>query len=185
MKRRVQFVGMAVLYVATWAGAAEPSRAGKAHELFARDAGTWDCEVKMFFKGPDAPAAEFKGVEVNRLLGGGLYMQTTFEYGMGQRGAFEGHSLMGYDPRTKRYVGTWVDNQTSVPSQVSGEYDENTKTLTVHSTVVDGRGRELKSKQVTTWLDDSRKRLKIFLVVEAAGKESQIKLMEMLGTKRK
>ncbi|MEX2142160.1 MAG: DUF1579 domain-containing protein [Pirellulales bacterium] len=164
---------------------AQANRPGKAHELLASEAGTWDCEVKMFFQGPGRPPTEFKGVEVNKLVSGGLYLQTSFTYPMGDRGEFEGHSLMGYDPRVKKYVGTWVDNFTSVPSPINGEYDEKSKTMTVRSTVVDGSGKELKSKNVTTWLDDSRKKFAAFLIVEAGGKETEVKLMEMTATKRK
>ena len=161
-----------------------PGKPGKAHELFARDAGTWDCDVKMFFAGPGMPPVESKGVEVNELVSGGLYMRTSLSYPMGDRGEFEGHSLIGYDPRINKYVGTWVDNFTSIPSQISGEYDENSKTLTVHRTVVDGRGNELKSKDVTTWTDDSKKNVAVFLIVKTGDKELEIKLMEMTATKR-
>jgi hypothetical protein len=78
----------------------------------------------MFFRGPDSPPAAFKGVEVNKLVSGDLYLQTSFKCPMGDRGEFEGHSLMGYDPRSKKYVGAWVDNFTSVPSQLTGEFNE-------------------------------------------------------------
>ncbi len=70
----------------------------KAHEFLARDAGKWDCDVKMFFEGPDAPPAAFKGEETNTLVSGDLYLQTAFTCQMGER-KFEGHSLLGYDPR--------------------------------------------------------------------------------------
>jgi hypothetical protein len=162
-----------------------PAKTDKPHELFSRDAGTWDCQVKMFFRGPAGPPVEFKGVEVNELVSGGLYQRTSFKYSMGNRGEFEGHALVGYDPRIQKYVGTWVDNRTTVPSRIEAEFDESEKTMTDRRTVVDGRGKEFKSKQITTWLDDSSKKLEIFMTVEADGKETDIKLMEMIATKRK
>jgi hypothetical protein len=176
----------AIAVVLPTSAVAQPTpKPGKPHELLASDAGTWDCEVKMFLRGPQAPPTEFKGVEVNKLVSGGLYLQSSFTYAMGNRGGFEGHSLMGYNPRTKKYVGTWVDNFTSVPSEIDGEYDEKSKTLTIHSTVVDGQGNEMKSKNTTTWLDDSKKQFAAFLIVEAEGKNMEVKLMEMTATKRK
>jgi hypothetical protein len=178
------FVGAAVAGIPSRAEAQNLVQPGKPHELLAREAGTWDCDIKMFFRGPAAPPAEFKGVEVNELVSGGLYLRTSFNYPMGNRGEFEGHALIGYDPRSKKYVGTWVDNHTTVPSQVQGEYDENSKTMTDRRTVVGGGGNEFKSKQVTTWLDDSNKKLEIFIIVEADGKDTEIKLMEMTATKR-
>jgi hypothetical protein len=54
-----------------------------------------------------------------------------------------------------------------------------------HRTVVGGNGNEFKSKQTTTWIDDSNKKLEIFIVVEADGKNMEVKLMEMTATKRK
>ncbi len=170
--------------ISTRASAQDLPKPGRAHALFARDAGTWDCDVKMFFQGPQGPPTESKGVEVNELVSGDLYMQSSFTGQMRDQ-RFEGHSLMGYDPRSKQYVGTWVDNFTSIPTQFKGEYDEQAKTLTVRSIVVDGSGQEIKQKQITTWLDESKKKWEIFMVVDADGKEVEIKLMEMTATKRK
>jgi hypothetical protein len=179
------FVALLAGLFPTFAAAQPTPKPGKPHELLARDAGTWDCDVKMFLGGPGAPASEFKGVEINKLVSGGLYLQSSFEFSMGDRGKFEGHSLMGYNPRTKRYVGTWVDNFTSVPSEINGEYDEKSKTLTITSTVVDTQGNEMKSKNTTKWLDDSKKEFAAFLLVNAGGQDMEIKLMEMTATKRK
>ncbi len=156
---------------------------GKPHQIFAQDAGTWDCNVKMFFQGPQGPPAEFQGVEVNKALCGGLYAQSSFTLPMGER-TFEGHGLMGFDPRTSEYEGTWVDNFTSVPSTLKGTFDESGKTMTLHSSVVDPAGNELKQKQVTTWLDASHKKFEIFLVLDQGGQNLDIKLMEMTSKKR-
>jgi hypothetical protein len=158
---------------------------GKPHAVLAQDAGTWDCVVKMYFGGPDAPPSEFKGVEENKLVSGNLYLLSTFRCTMGDRGDFEGHGLMGYDVRARKYTGTWVDNFTAAPSPMQGDYDEKTKTLTVHSAAVDAQGNEMKSRMVTTWRDDGTKQFTVYLVVEAGGKETLIKLMEMTGKKRR
>jgi hypothetical protein len=104
---------------------------------------------------------------------------------MGDLGEFEGHGLIGYDPRSKKYVGTWVDNFSAVPTQYQAEWDEGAKTMTAHSTVVDGNGQELKQKQVTTWVDESTKKFAVFLLVEAGGREMELKLMEMTARRRK
>ncbi len=180
-------VGMLVIFSAAHTNAqdAPMPKPGKAHEIFAKDAGIWDCDVKMYFAGPDMPPSEFKGQEVIELVSGGMYLQTTFTIKMGDAGDFEGHSLMGYDPRTKKYVGTWVDNFTSIPSALTGEYDEVAKTLTLHGTVVDEDGTELPSKQVITWTDDSNKKLDVFLIVDAGDQKLDVKLLEMTAKKRK
>lgn len=173
-----------LIHVAKIGAADDQQKPAKPQQLLARNAGTWDCDIKMFLKGPNTPPKNFKGIEDNKLVSGGKFLQTSFKYSMGPRREFEGHSLMGYDPRSKRYIGTWVDNMTSVPSQVSEEYDEASKTLTDHRTVVDGSGNETKSKLITTWHDDSTKKLEIFMVVRQGEKETDVKLMEIVATKR-
>jgi hypothetical protein len=160
-----------------------PSEPDKARELFARDAGTWDCAIKMYFRGPNSTPTEYKGVEVNQLLCEGRCVQTSFSYPMGRR-RFEGHALVGYDPRSKQFVGTWVDNFTSAPSIINASYDEAAKTTTEFRTAVDGSGQEVKNKQVTTWLDDATKKLEIYMLVTADGKETEVKLMESTAKKR-
>ncbi len=161
----------------------EPAKPGKPHALFARDAGIWDCQVKMYHKGPKAPPTISKGVESVELVSDGLYARSTFTFNdRGRR--FEGHSLVGYDPRSKEYVGVWVDNYTTIPSQTRGVYDETKKTLTVHSTAVDGEGNELQTRQVTRYIDDFTKTLEIALIVEVNKRKIRIKLTEVIAKKR-
>ncbi|QDU36854.1 hypothetical protein Mal4_11540 [Maioricimonas rarisocia] len=157
---------------------------GDAHEILARDAGTWDCTLRMYLQGPDGEPTEYKGTEVNRLVSGDLYLRTRFTAKMGDR-KFEGHGLMGYDPRSEKYTGTWVDNFSVIPSRFSGTYDAESKTLTIYNTVVhDESGAEFKQKQVTVWEDDSHKEFTIYLVVESDGKTQDVKLMEMTAVKK-
>jgi uncharacterized protein DUF1579 len=181
----VAVVSIGLLCVTKCVAAEDQSKPAKAKDLLARNAGTWDCEIKMFFKGPKAPPTIIKGVEENKLVAGGKFLQTSFRYPMGRRGEFEGHGLTGYDSRSNRIVGTWVDSMTSVPSRVNEEFDEKTNTLTDHRTVIDGAGNEMQSKHVITWLDNSTKKHEIFMVASAGGKDTEIKLLEMTATKRK
>ncbi len=176
-----------VVSVATIANGQESaeSKPGKAHQVLAKHVGTWECDVKMFFQGPNAPPSEFKGVEVNRLVSGDMYLQSSFNCPMGDRGDFEGHSLMGYDHRIKKYIGMSVNSFTTVPTQLKGNYNKDANTFTVYSTSVDGSGKELKSKHITTWLDESTKKLEVFLLVDAGGKQTNVKLMEIMSLKRK
>jgi hypothetical protein len=123
---------------------------------------------------------EYKGVEVNELVGGGLYLKTSFTFKMGGQSQFEGHALMGFDPGAKKYVGTWVDNFTTVPRRIEADYDAAAKTLTDRSIVAG-----MKTKQITTWSSDTQKKSEIFMLIDAGGKETEVKLMEIAATKRK
>lgn len=154
------------------------------YQLYKNNAGTWDAVIKMYFNGPAKPAIESRGVEVNEVVGGGKAARTTFKYKM-KNMAFEGHGLIGYDPRSKECFGLWVDNFTTIPSQRRGHYDADKKTLTMTGVVVDGALNEIKQKQVTTYIDDETKTLTIYMVVEDGGKTSDVKLMEMTAKKRR
>jgi hypothetical protein len=166
-----------------WAQESSSQKPTDPYKVLAADAGTWDAAVKMYFQGPNGPATESSGIETSELVSGGKYSRTTFKYKMRNR-EFEGHGLIGYDPRSKKYVGTWVDNFTTIPSQIQGTYDSTAKTLTIHNTVADPSGSGIKTKQVTTFVDDKTKRLEIFMIVEDGGKTQEIKLMQMTAKKR-
>ncbi|MCI0538938.1 MAG: DUF1579 domain-containing protein [Verrucomicrobiales bacterium] len=155
----------------------------EAHKILANDAGTWDTVVKMFFQGPTAPPVEYKGVETAELVGGSLYLRTTSKCKMGDQD-YEGHSLIGYNPRSKEYAGTSVNNFAPAPIQVKGTYDAEKKTLTMLSAVVDGKSNDIKQKEVTKFIDDRTKTLTSFMLVDAGGKEMEIKLMEVTAKKR-
>ncbi|REJ94001.1 MAG: DUF1579 domain-containing protein [Planctomycetota bacterium] len=156
----------------------------EAHKVLAAEEGTWDAAVKMYFQGPTEPATEYEGVEVCKMVSGGLYSQSTFTCQMGDT-EFEGHGLMGYDSRTKEYTGVWVDNFNTVPMPMNGTYDKEANSLTVHTTVVDeNTGIELKQKQITTFVDDDTRTFVIYLLVEAGGETQEIKLMEMTSKRR-
>jgi hypothetical protein len=145
MLRSITFL-LAVLFgIPLWAQQPASPRPSEAHKVITGGAGTWDAIVKMYFRGPRGPATESKGVETSETISGGFYSLTTFKYKMGDKD-FEGHGLFGYDPRTKEYVGTWVDNFTTIPTQLKGKYDPDQKTLTMFGTVADEAGNEIKQK---------------------------------------
>jgi hypothetical protein len=154
-----------------------------AHKILTNDAGTWDTVVKMFFQGPTAPAVEYKGVETVEMVSGGLYSRTTSKCKMGDQD-YEGHTLVGYNPRSKEYTGTSVNNFAPAPIQLKGTYDAEKKTLTMFGAVVDGRGNEIKQKDVTKFIDDKTKTFTTFMLIDAGGKETEIKLMEVTAKKR-
>lgn len=154
------------------------------HAVLKKDAGVWDCAVKMYLGGPTAEPTEFKGVERTRMVSGGLHVVTAFECPMGER-TFEGHGVYGYDSSSKKYVGTWVDNFTANPIRSEGVYDAEADTMTVTATVTDEGGNEMTQRQVTTYNADGTKTFTIHLVTEAAGQEIALKLMEMTCTRRK
>lgn len=155
----------------------------EAHQVLTNEAGVWDTDVKLFFQGPNQPPVVYKGAETSEMVSAGLYLKMSARGKLGDQ-EFEGHGLLGYDARTKEYIGTWVDNLTSTPTQTRGTYDAERKTLTLFSAVVDGAGREIQQKQVTHFVDDKTKTVTTFMLIDAESKKIEIKLMEITARKK-
>jgi Protein of unknown function (DUF1579) len=153
------------------------------HEILAADVGTWDATIKTFMGGPGAEPSVSKGVEVNELMAGGLWMMSRFEGTFGPA-KFEGRGQFGYDPVKKKYVGTWVDSMSPALSVLEGNYDAKTKTMTY---VGDGYDPDHKAKytqkMVTTTKDDGTRVFSLYMKFE--GEPSESKFMEITYTKRK
>lgn len=153
------------------------------HEVLAKEAGTWDAQIKMYLQGPQGPASEYQGEEKIEMVSGGLSSRSTFVADFGDR-RFEGHGLFGWDPHQEKYTGVWVDNFNAAPTTMTGTYDAEQKTLTLHSTVRDESGNAVKQKQVTTFVDETTRKFEAFLVIEQGGRPLDVKIMEILSTKR-
>ncbi|MDB5349684.1 MAG: hypothetical protein JWN86_931 [Planctomycetota bacterium] len=178
----------AVLGCASMAGAQEGGppipKPTAEHKILSADEGTWDATVKAFMAGPDAEPTVSKGVEVNTMMPGGLWLISKFEgefFGM----KFEGRGQFGYDPLKKAYVGTWLDSMTPTLSVLEGTYDAKTKTMTFVGDGVDPNTKsKYTQKMVTATKDDGTR---VFTLImksdETGGKEA--KFMEITYTKRK
>lgn len=152
-------------------------------KVFAEEAGTWDAVVKSYFRGPDGPVTESIGVETSETICGGAGLRTKFTFKLKSLG-FEGHGLIGYDPRLKEYTATRVSNFVPTPYPSRGQYDAPGKTLTMFSTITDQAGKEQRQKQVTKFVDGTTKTIEIFDLVEKNGEKQEVKLMEMTLKKR-
>lgn len=182
--RAIAFIPLLLFSPSLFAQGFPQPKPGAAHKIFAHDAGTWDCEVKMYMAGPEGPPVTFKGVEKNELVSGDLYLLSEFKAKMGEQD-FEGRALMGYNPKSKKYEGTWADSFTSAPSQMTGEFDDESRVMTLLCKVQDESGEEMLQKQVTKYHDDDTKTFTLYLVVDEGGKTSDLKVMEMTAKKRK
>lgn len=91
-------------------------------------AGSWTAKVK--FQGePGQPGMEGEGTETNTLAIGGKWILSDFKGTMGGN-PFEGHGVIGYDPRKEKYVSCWADSWSNSLGLSEGTYDEKSKTFT-------------------------------------------------------
>ena len=100
------------------------------HEWLMQMVGKWEAEVEMF-KEPGKPPEKSRGAESVRAIGG--FWILAENKGMHMDKPFTGIMTLGYDPPTKRYVGTWVDSMTSHLWAYAGTLDAARKVLTLEA----------------------------------------------------
>ena len=161
-----------------WEVYATPS---KAHEMLAKDTGTWDAEMTFWM--PESPEPmKATSVATYKMILDGKYQEGVFKgdmWGM----PFEGRGTTAYDNASKEYIATWIDNMGTGMLVSRGQYDEASKTITFNGAMVDPlTGKEKKIKEIITYIDDNKQKMEMF-DIDANGKE--FKNMEILSKKRK
>jgi Protein of unknown function (DUF1579) len=160
---------------------AEPATAQ--HAVLARDAGTWDATVACFRAGPDTTPELFQGVETNTVMAGGLWVLSDFR-GEFAGQPFQGRGQTGYDAKTGKYVGTWVDSMTSRLTLLEGTFDERAQVLSMLCDGVDpATGAAIKMKHVTAYKADGS-RIHTMSILPEGADGPPIKVMEIAYTRR-
>jgi hypothetical protein len=155
MVRKLAYVavGMGVFWVGTTGRAQDGPPIPKPtaeHQRLAKEAGTWDATIKSWMQGPGAEPMISKGVQVARLMPGGLWLLSSFEGKFGDQD-FHGAGQMGYDPKKGKYIGTWVDSMATEILLMEGGYDDKTHTLTMHAKGTEPSGKAYEAKMSTRY----------------------------------
>lgn len=124
----------------------------KEHALLKKNEGTWDATIKDL-SDPSKPKVT-KGVEVNKMTCGGLWLLSEFTGKMGDE-TFTGVGTMGYDPDKKKFVGTWVDSMQTYVGLTEGTLSDDGKTMTSWMEGKDPSGNPMKLKMVTKYKSDN------------------------------
>ncbi len=161
-----------------WTDYATPS---KAHEMLAKDTGTWDAEMTFWM--PESPEPQkATSVATYKMILDGKYQEGVFKgdmWGM----PFEGRGTTAYDNASKQFITTWIDNMGTGMLVSRGQYDETSKTITFSGAMVDPvTGKEKKVKEIITYIDDNTQKMEMF-DIDANGKE--FKNMEINSKRRK
>ena len=104
----------------------EASPEARAKELLAPYAGTWDTTMSM-------AGMESKGQEVVTALPHGLAVTVHSTSDMGPMGKYEGHGIMGFEPKTGRWHHVWADSMTPGMSVTTGRWSDDGKDFIVES----------------------------------------------------
>jgi hypothetical protein len=107
---------------------AEPQ---KEHEWLTKLVGDWTMEAECMM-GPDQPPMKSKAKETVRSLGG-LWIVAEGEGAMPDGAPALTMMSLGYDPQTKRYVGTWIGSMMTHMWVYDGEMSSSGTTLTLNA----------------------------------------------------
>ncbi len=120
------------------------------HQVLAAIGGEWDADASWFVTGdPDDPVISI-GEQTNRMILGGRYLTTHYTADlMGQ--PFEGHGVLAYDKINQTYVATWIDSTSTMILIMVGEYDEDSKSLTLTGDMKTPDGNRMHMKHVYTF----------------------------------
>ena len=101
---------------------------GQEHEWLQRLAGEWEADLEVT-AAPGQPPLKLKSTETTRPIGK-LWILTQGETALPAM-PFARALTLGYDTAKKKYVGTWVDSNSTYIGRYEGEMDAAGKTLTL------------------------------------------------------
>jgi hypothetical protein len=126
------------------------------HRWLDRLVGEWTSETECSM-GPDQPAMKTQGVDVVRSLGG-LWIVAEGEGEMPGGGVAKSIMTIGYDPQTKRYVGTFIASMMTHLWIYNGALDAAEKVLTLDADGPDFTGKKMaKYKDSIEFVDDDHR----------------------------
>jgi hypothetical protein len=137
------------------ASTGKPKAAAEAQEPLLRSVGNWN--AKMISKMAGQAETTEKGTENVIAICEGRWTWSDFRGSMmGQQ--FEGHSLIGYDPIAKQYVGFWIESPSPTLARIDGKYDAGKKEFTLDGKSTDPTGKPMTIHQVCTQTDDNTRK---------------------------
>jgi hypothetical protein len=152
---------------------------GPVHEMVAKSNGEWNEEIS-FWMAPDAPPSKTTASATNKMILGGRYQYSAVS-GVMMGMPFEGVSILGYDNAKKIFQSSWMDNFGTGISNMTGTWDEASKTVNFTGTSVDPMtGNDVNIRQTFRIIDDNNQIIEMFANMN--GKE--MKTMEIKMTRK-
>lgn len=133
--------------------ASDTALAIEPRDVIALEAGTWDAVITTPSRTPGGPSSTATGIQVNEARSGGLWMLNRMSV---NGGAYEGTGIWGYDARSGRYSGAWVDNGTGRVRIDQGSWDAASQTMTWISKIERADGTTLQMRATSTFAGNRR-----------------------------
>lgn len=125
----------------------------KQHAWLEKFAGNW--ESVSTIQPPGEKEMKVKGTEVARMVGGFWLVSENSSDMMGM--PYTGIMTLGYDPKSKTYVGTWIDSMGDFLWQYKGSVEGNTLTLLAEGPCPMRPGEVSKFKETVELKDENHK----------------------------
>ena len=138
---------------------------GPEFALLKKDVGEWDATISIT-PGPGAPPQASTGRLIGRLISGGRWLVTDFK---NHTTGFEGCGIYGYNPATKRYVGTWVDDMRTNIYVGDGDWDATTRTMTYHWTAKMPNGQAMSWKETSQVMSETEQVFRVLFPTPDGG----------------
>jgi len=152
---------------------------GKMHEHLAKDVGEWEGRCTMW-PGPDGePMTSECTSSVTSVLDG-RFIKIEMKGEMPGMGPFQGGGISGYDNVTKKFVSSWIDNQSTGIMQGEGALSPDGKTLTWECTFnCPLTKKPAVMKQVETYTGADTKKLEMWGDDPKTGKNFKMMTIEL------
>jgi hypothetical protein len=156
---------------------------GPMHAMMASWNGTWSGETTMW-EYDGATPQKSTGTAVNSMIFDGKY-QTSTHTGNMMGMPFEGKSIMAYDNADKKFHSTWIDTWSTGIMNMTGDWDEATKTLTLTGTMPDicRPGKECHFTEKFKIVDANTQHMEMWGPDPKTGKDYKMMEIKMTRTK--
>lgn len=135
---------------------------GSVHEMIAKSDGEWTEEVTMWMDATSEPM-KMNSTCTNKMILGGRYQYSTHN-GTMMGMPFEGISILAYDNAKKIFQNIWIDNMGTGIMNLSGPWDESTKSVTLTGTSVDpSTGKDVQIREVFKITGDNTQTVEMYL----------------------
>jgi hypothetical protein len=145
-------------------------------KVMAMEAGTWDADITFPSNDPAKPDGKAKGIQVNELRSGGMWMLNRFSV---DGTPYQGTGVWGFDRTTGRYTGMWTDNNDAQMRMDDGHWNEATQTMTWTADMVQPDGRYMRMILAEEFKGETR----LFNIV-ALTRKGEVPLVRMVFTRR-
>ena len=173
-------LAISLVLALSFAQAPPTLKPGPEHKQLAADAGTWDGVLEMMVE-PGKPPIKGKGVEVNTIGCGGLCLITDFKSDSAL-GPFHGHGVTTWDPKKKKFIGSWTDSMSTGLAIGESVYDAKAKRWTGTMEGPDATGAVVKMKTVT---DNPSPTSRVFTIYAPGPDGKEMQVMKVTYTRRK